>query len=500
MAWLQTFEPNFFVIWCLLSVPLLKNSFRIALNKECPVAPPSPHQLKAAQLLSVLKLRKDPTGPGVSGAAASPKTPTSYASIAAANLSPEPAQIASPSAVQNSSSAKASALLSLLKHNNSGENSTVQSSVANLVVEESTSGATKSMQLLSLLKQVSQSPAPAAKVENSNNNSNNGSVKSNGLNHMKVHKPSATSPVNNTTPTTNTAPRSMEEDKRAELMMKLIKPRNTTVDDLLTDVDIAAKVKAAATAPVTTTPADSTRVSVVDNSTPTAPTAEPSSSSSKQDLLKNLLMKSKSPVPSTSSTPIPVPVPAMVLPSAAASSVARSPSPAVPVCAAAVGFLPIPTPPAARSSAASPVATPGASSSASVAAAVESATQRSADLLAAALRHSAQNIRTIQAASAAAATGVSPTAASVAARTPSASPVLKGMQAPVAWASLSSRENSFSLQQSSALSAGIAASGASLSSKGPSPPATAAAGAVPPRAQPVLISPSDLRNIAAASR
>ena len=473
------------------------------MNQESPVAPPSPHQLKAAQLLSVLKLRKDPTGPGVSGAATSPKTPTSYASIAAANLSPEAAQIVRPSAAQHSSSAKASALLSLLKPNNSGENSTVQSSVANLVVEESTSGATKSMQLLSLLKQVSQSPAPAAKVENSSNNSNNGSVKSdtksNGLNHIKVHKPSSASPVNNTTPSTNTPARSMEEDKRVELMMKLIKPRNTTVDDLLTDVDIAAKVKAAATAPVTTTPADTSSVSVADNSTPTV-SAEPSSSSSKQDLLKNLLMKSKSPAPSTSSTPIPVPVPAMVLPSAASSSVARSPSPAVPVCAAAMGFLPIPTPPAARSSAASPVAAPGASSSASVAAAVESATQRSADLLAAALRHSAQNIRTIQAASAAAATGASPTAASVSARTPSASPVLKGLQAPVAWASLSSRENSFSLQQSSALSAGIAASGASLSSKGPSPPVAAAAGAVPPRAQPVLISPSDLRNIAAASR
>ncbi len=147
------------------------------MNKESVIAPPSP-TVKAQQLLSMLKPRKDASG---SSALSPVSANTSTVLNTQMSFSPEGAN-ANNNSNNNSnkltgSTKKAAALLSLLKpnsNNNSSdatepENSAVANNIANMAVADSGNGMSKSMQLLSIMKAVSQPPVPPNKNTNPNN-------------------------------------------------------------------------------------------------------------------------------------------------------------------------------------------------------------------------------------------------------------------------------------------------------------------------------------------
>lgn len=435
----------------------------------------------------------------------------------------------------DSASKKSAALLSMLKSapastpTESSENNYTSTAQASASVNTKASSSTSnkndtassgtststamSMQLMSILK----SPASTKVSTNTANQSVTLSVTSSQVSHTSSAATSKASPVpvsmvkngssgtqeapaskskiiSTPTPTPSSSQKALQEDQRAEMMLKLIKPRNTTVNDLLTDVDIAAKVKAAS---VVQAPASSAHSS---NNAPAGKTA-PVTADSKEDMLKNILMNKKKPeAPST----LAAPAPAAVVPQVSPTNRTGNTGNAIPV--------PLATPSAYRPATVStgvttPIVTAPTPSSAAPAASAESiaaaaamfnqqgsSTQRSAELLAAALRNTAASIRSVQA-------GVqrSPLASPVTTSLygppiPSPSPVPAtgptGLPAPVAWASLSSH-NSFS----GIASAGVTGMNGSSKVASSAPPPAAA----PARPVPVLISPSDLRNIAAAS-
>ena len=294
---------------------------RIAINKETPVAPPTP-QAKASQLLSMLKPKKKDTSEINSPTALSPTATTLVLTTAAAVASTSTSNGTSTSASASASvtatlgvESKAATLMSALKigssakekgtenaplninnsNNNSNYNNTNSCSDAGIAVtinHTTTSG--KAAQLLSILKSPSNNSSTKSATVTA-------PISANAVISGKIA--SSTQPIEQT----NVA---MDESRRAELMLKMIKPRNTSVEDLLTDVDIAAKVKEAATAPSATSTASTAADAKVSTSrctstaapvnvrTPspvlTGSTKSAKSTSSKEDALMRIILQSTS--------------------------------------------------------------------------------------------------------------------------------------------------------------------------------------------------------------
>ena len=392
------------------------------MNKETPMAPQSP-QAKASQLLSLLK------GKNAAGIAPSISSATTT--------------IVTTSELKTSSSAstgtsKSMALLSALKGGSSGSSSSTKST-SNVVNtngntekneennsnEHSTSGnsTSKSAQLLSILKSptstsTTKTAAAAVGTTTSCSNSSDNTKKS------QINKKKEGYTESKSVPTTaQTA-----DEKRAELMMKLIKPRATTVEDLLTDVDIAAKVKAAEQVLVSSSSTviealpDSTRTSSMNVSSISANSSS-NDRGSKQDALMRLMMRAVSVSPTPTST-APANTTAATAPSTNTGTTARV-SPPI----ATSGLPPRPSD-NSNTTTGSGSGANGKSSPAVLFSQSGNNTQRSAEQLAAALRNSANSIRSLH-------------------RSPSASPILTGMAGPVpgqvtpvSWASLSNQSNS----------------------------------------------------------
>jgi len=321
-------DPIVFGIWSHNELELEAISamlVRIAINKETPVAPPTP-QAKANQLLSMLKPKKKDTSEINSPTALSPTATTLVLTTAAAVASTGTSNGTSTSASASASvtatlgvESKAATLLSALKigssakekgtenaplninnsNNNSNYNNTNSCSDAGIAatINHTTTTSGKAAQLLSILKSPSNNSSTKSATVTA-------PISANAVISCKIA--SSTQPIEQT----NVA---MDESRRAELMLKMIKPRNTSVEDLLTDVDIAAKVKEAATAPSATSTASTaadakastssmarstSTVAPVNVRTPspvlTGSTKSAKSTSSKEDALMRIILQSTS--------------------------------------------------------------------------------------------------------------------------------------------------------------------------------------------------------------
>jgi hypothetical protein len=291
----------------------------------------------------------------------------------------------------------------------------------------------------------------------------------------------AQAPTNGqSSPPAGSARTPIDEIRRAELMLKLIKPRATTVDDLLTDVDIAAKVKAAGAAPATAAASgavsDKTLQGTADvakgeTSARSDKTLGSNKSSGKEETLLRIIKDATSSAAlgnqDKSDRTRMSPSPTQFL---AAQTAAR----ASPVT---VGYPPRP---GDRHLAGSP---PGSSnSSLAIAAAMYG----------------------FQGGSGGAAQRGQPTGR-MHQRSPSASPVLTGLSgpslpAPVSWASLSNSNIAASAPGTTNVAGASMPHSQSLNNLALSPSGVSAPVPVPARpAAPMLISPSDLRSRAAAA-
>lgn len=460
------------------------------------MAPQSP-QAKASQLLSLLK--------GKNAAGSTPSISSATATVVTASE-------LNTSSTSSTGTSKSMVLLSALKGGSGSSSSKSTSIVVNTNVntekneennsnEHSTSGnsTSKSAQLLSILKSptstsATKSTAAAVVTTTSCSNSNDNTKKSQINKKKEGYTESKSVPTNNA----QTA-----DEKRAELMMKLIKPRATTVEDLLTDVDIAAKVKAAEQVLVSSS---STVIEALPDSTSTSSmnvssiSANSSSNDrgSKKDALMRLMMRAVSVSPTPTST-APATTSAATAPSTNTDTTARV-SPPI----ATSGLPPRPSD-NSNTTTGSGSGANGKSSPAVLFSQSGNSTQRSAEQLAAALRNSANSIRSLH-------------------RSPSASPILTGMAAPipgqvtpVSWASLSNQSNNttgsnnlhvsastgnlssthststVTVGTSSSLRNSVGLTSSASSNNVLSASSTAAATTTVRTATPLLISPSDLR-------
>lgn len=516
--------------------------------------------------MSLLKPKKDATTASSTQSPQSPTVSPNTATVASLKMS------VSSSGSTESASKKSAALLSLLKPSTATaevENSSTQA--ANVAISICTNGTTvgtsssaMSMQLLSVLKSPSNNGVKSttattaiaiAASDTAGAAPGTGPGASISLASFPSTSTTKAAPVptsakfsskhtngssggnqkaSDSEPNSQQQKQILEDQQRAELMLKLIKPRTTTVDDLLTDVDIAARVKAA-----------SVKVATADNSalltnncnalhssklatttvTPTVPVAVTVTAvgdgignalpapTSKEDMLKNILMGKKKPVVTSAvsvsapvsappaqptTTSIPAAISALNSKNSVAGNNAISVQLATPSAYKPASSVSPTTVVAATAASATPAvvtdtqkhitATAGEIGKQSI------STQRSAELLAAALRNTANSIRVAQQMGT---TQRSPLTSSPVLTSlygppipnlgpsPAPSPASSGLPAPVAWASLSNGN----LPVAAGTSALGGKAGANVTASAPAPA----------RPVPVLISPSDLRNITATT-
>jgi hypothetical protein len=315
-------------------------SYRISLNKENPEYAPSSPQGKANKLLSMLKGKVAVAAaipPSAGGADVSPSTGNNaFKSVAL--LSALKGGKASAAAASQGGSNNIS--------NNSNTNSNTSSNTSKAKVSGSshqeppvpcleavtiaaatTTPRTKSKQLMALMKspaasaattqvlpqQRKQDQVQVLQAETTSSSTGN-SIKVGAFGHIKVSSAAQVSAPPGADQTqqqplkVSDAPNSMEKQQpiddiqRAQLMLRMIKPRTTSLSDLLTDVDIAAKVKLQQQQSQGDSTATKRQESVAvsqqqQQQQQEAESASGPSCEEKQDLLKNILMgKTKPPL------------------------------------------------------------------------------------------------------------------------------------------------------------------------------------------------------------